>query len=398
MEPLIRRTRVRFYGVGDENKEESNNIRDRSMPPQKTQSFKGEKRKTQSWFQRQFSRQMSQDFDLSNGEEYAAAVAAAAYAIMLEELSIAEQKRKSEEADTYLTKIKSRTEDTSIREPEAGKISRRSSGELSMTNVESPEKVVPVSSGKEEKIPEKTVRRPSIKKTASFADKPSDTTASRKPESEEKIPEKAVRPSPSIKKTASFADKPSDTTASRKPESASPPPFPPTDIRRQSSTRTGIVKTEADAWEEEEMAKIEERYNYPFQHMFTISVPMTICLQFKTFTVTSNFQIPTCETRVCITTNIKSFRYEKLSTTIQEWESRKKAKAKRQRDRNESELERKRAKAMQRYRSEMENIAKIAGGARAQAEENRRNEEFKVKEKANKIRSTGKIPPTCLCF
>lgn len=64
----------------------------------------------------------------------------------------------------------------------------------------------------------------------------------------------------------------------------------------------------------------------------------------------------------------------------------------------QSELERRRAKTMKHYRSEMENIDKIAGGARAQAEENRRNEEFKVKEKANKIRSTGKIPPTCLCF
>ncbi|KAG5521383.1 hypothetical protein RHGRI_033823 [Rhododendron griersonianum] len=335
--------RVRFYGIGDENKEESSNIRDRSLQPQKIQSFKGEKKKSQTWLRRQFSRQTSQDFDSSNGIEYAAAVAAAAYAInLLEELSIAEQKRKGEGADTSLTKIKSRTEDTSTRVPEAGysgRISRRLS-----------DKSVPVSAAKDEKIPEKALRPAlSIKKTASFADKPLDTTV---------IPEKAVRPAPSIKKTASFADKPLDTTASRKPESslpkielpsAKPPAFQPTDLKRQSSTRPGIEETEADAWENAEMAKIEERY-------------------------------------------------EKLSATILNWESKKKAKAKRQRDKTESQLERRRAKTVKHYRSEMENIDKIAGGARAQAEENRRNEEFKAKEKANKIRSTGKIPPTCLCF
>ncbi|KAG5521371.1 hypothetical protein RHGRI_033813 [Rhododendron griersonianum] len=192
---------------------------------------------------------MSQDFDSSNGEEYAAAVAAAAYAInLLEELSIAEQKRKSEGADSSLTKIKSGTEDTSTRVPEAGRISRRLSDELSMTNLEIPDKSVPVSAAKDEKIPEKAVRpAPSIKKTASFADKPLGTTAS---------PEKAVRPAPSIKKTASFADKPLDTTASRKPKSAlpkielpsaKPPAFQPTDFKRQSSTRPGIEEMEADA-------------------------------------------------------------------------------------------------------------------------------------------------------
>ncbi|KAF7123175.1 hypothetical protein RHSIM_Rhsim12G0076400 [Rhododendron simsii] len=373
MESWIRQTRVRFYGVGDENKEESSNIRDRSSQPQKIQSFKGEKKKSQTWLRRQFSRQ-SQDFDSSNGIEYAAAVAAAAYAInLLEELSIAEQRRKSEGADTSLTKIKSRTEDTSTRVPEAGysgRISRQLSDELSVTNLEIPDKSVPVSAAKDEKIPEKAVRPAlSIKKTASFADttagpekavrsalkktasfdKPLDTIA---------IPETAVRPAPSIKKTTSFADKPLDSTASRKPESvlpkielpsAKPPAFQPTDFKRQSSTIPGIEETEADAWENTEMAKIEDRY-------------------------------------------------DKLSTTILDWESKKKAKAKRQRDKTESELERRRSKVIKHYRSEMENIDKIAGGARAQAEENRRNEEFKVKEKANKIRSTGKFPPTCLCF
>lgn len=63
-----------------------------------------------------------------------------------------------------------------------------------------------------------------------------------------------------------------------------------------------------------------------------------------------------------------------------------------------SDLERRRAKARQKYRTDMETIAQIAGGARAQAEENRRKEEMKAKEKANAIRTTGKLPKTCFCF
>lgn len=46
----------------------------------------------------------------------------------------------------------------------------------------------------------------------------------------------------------------------------------------------------------------------------------------------------------------------------------------------------------------MQNIGQIAVGARAQAEERKRNDELKAKEKANRIRTTGKIPKTCFCF
>ncbi|KAK5793999.1 hypothetical protein PVK06_035188 [Gossypium arboreum] len=38
------------------------------------------------------------------------------------------------------------------------------------------------------------------------------------------------------------------------------------------------------------------------------------------------------------------------------------------------------------------------GGARAQVDDKRRNEELKIKEKAKKIRATGVVPFTCLCF
>lgn len=61
-------------------------------------------------------------------------------------------------------------------------------------------------------------------------------------------------------------------------------------------------------------------------------------------------------------------------------------------------MDSKKAKAKQKYPSEIRRIEGIARGATTQAEKNRRNEELKVIEKANKFRSTGKLPATCLCF
>ncbi|CAL4938204.1 unnamed protein product [Urochloa decumbens] len=79
--------------------------------------------------------------------------------------------------------------------------------------------------------------------------------------------------------------------------------------------------------------------------------------------------------------------YEKMIETIAEWETEKKA-----------ELDKKRAKGLEEYNQEMTRITKIAGGARSMAEERKYNDEKKIKEKAHKIRSTGKLPRTCACF
>ncbi|GFP87303.1 hypothetical protein PHJA_000874000 [Phtheirospermum japonicum] len=57
-----------------------------------------------------------------------------------------------------------------------------------------------------------------------------------------------------------------------------------------------------------------------------------------------------------------------------------------------------REKAVQSHRHEIRRIEEIAAEARAHAEVKRVKEELKVKEKANKIRLTGKLPATCLCF
>lgn len=53
---------------------------------------------------------------------------------------------------------------------------------------------------------------------------------------------------------------------------------------------------------------------------------------------------------------------------------------------------------MRKYQDTMKYIDEIAGGARAQSHERLRNEELRAKEKANKIRTTGKLPGVCSCF
>lgn len=64
----------------------------------------------------------------------------------------------------------------------------------------------------------------------------------------------------------------------------------------------------------------------------------------------------------------------------------------------QSEVEKKRLIALEKFRSEVVDINEIAEGARSKAMENRRNEELKAKDKANKIRVTGKVPTACFCF
>ncbi|KAL5544565.1 hypothetical protein UlMin_008349 [Ulmus minor] len=90
--------------------------------------------------------------------------------------------------------------------------------------------------------------------------------------------------------------------------------------------------------------------------------------------------------------------YEKKKSTILEWENEKKMQAKLKMDRTKSILEQQRAASMKHYQHKIERIEQIAGGARTQLEEKRRNKESAVKEKAKKVRSTGKVPVRCFCF
>ncbi|KAF8399555.1 hypothetical protein HHK36_015422 [Tetracentron sinense] len=126
--------------------------------------------------------------------------------------------------------------------------------------------------------------------------------------------------------------------------------FPSGDAKQtRNSTRPKSAETKADSWEKDEMDKLR---------------------------------------KWC----------DKMNYTILSWENEKRTKAKRRIDRTESKLARRRARALQHYRSEMARIDQIAGGARAQVEERRRNDESKAKEKVKKIRSTGKVPVMCFCF
>ncbi|XP_062029784.1 remorin 4.2 isoform X1 [Rosa rugosa] len=91
-------------------------------------------------------------------------------------------------------------------------------------------------------------------------------------------------------------------------------------------------------------------------------------------------------------------RYEKVKAAILAWENDKKMQVKIKMERRKREMEQRRARDMQHYQVKQERIDHIAGGARAQVEQKRRNEESRVKEKVKRIRATGKVPVTCFCF
>ncbi|XP_052733144.1 remorin isoform X2 [Vigna angularis] len=283
METLMKQIRVKLTGAEEENKADLGGSRDQKLTTQKTPSFK-DKKKVQSWFQRQFSRNMSHDYDTEM--EHATAVAAAAYAIFSQEVSLIPQQKKMRE--TPLSRGKSKVDDRKPPFSQFGSTSRQFSGE---TKPEAPHIKGPP-----------LVHQPEPLKVEPLKVEP-------------------LRP---------------------------PPPPPP--LIEQNSARPRANETKADAWEREELEKIKERY-------------------------------------------------EKLLETIESWEKRKKAKAIRKLNKlQHGDSERKRAKALKKYEEKMNYINQIAGGARAQAAERRRNEVLKAKEKANIIRTTGKIPGPCSCF
>ncbi|KAK6123111.1 hypothetical protein DH2020_043147 [Rehmannia glutinosa] len=91
-------------------------------------------------------------------------------------------------------------------------------------------------------------------------------------------------------------------------------------------------------------------------------------------------------------------RYEKMHSQIQAWENEKKLREKHQMERKKDELEQRKSRNLKHYYSKIARIDHIAGGARAQVDEKRKHEESIVKQKARKMRSTGKTPVTCFCF
>ncbi|KAI3433003.1 Remorin_C domain-containing protein, partial [Psidium guajava] len=269
-------------------------------------------------------------------DELAAAVAAAAIAVTrLDEDSVTPDRSPTGAGpESTLTKAKSKRQKGST---------QLGTGEESL---ERPDIKIPITG------PARTVR-----KRSTFAEKLLESSEDAK----EGAPT-PPKPSPSIKKASSSADKRSKKAASMKPEISSPPmpeplptitpvapPPPPPELETRQSPAIPGGESKADAWIRQELSRIKERY-------------------------------------------------DNLNATIVSWEIKKKKKARRKLDVTEGELERKRSKALQTFRAEMERIGQIAASAREQAEERQRKEEWKARDKANKIRTTGKPPPTCFCF
>ncbi|XP_047324000.1 uncharacterized protein At3g61260-like [Impatiens glandulifera] len=232
MDALLRQTRVRFSGLGQETtiKEVTNSNRERRIPPQKTQSFKGEKKRSQNWFSRQFSRDMSQDdYDGDDDHEYAMAVAATAFAISssIKELTInnTDDQRKPRERPQ---------QDSITRTSQpANKVSRQKSGDFSRSDTKEPTRNVGQS--------------PSLKKSPTFQDKKSPVVQSPKYESEN------IKLNSPFSKQLTFPDK-------NNPASANPLPTKQPTFRATGSIKANAEETEADKWEKAEMIKIKEKY------------------------------------------------------------------------------------------------------------------------------------------
>ncbi|KAL6648581.1 hypothetical protein ACP70R_012805 [Stipagrostis hirtigluma subsp. patula] len=278
----------------------------------------------------------------SNGEydaAFAATIAAAAYAIAAREEKLATQKKLVPiEAVPPAQSPAKRSE--SIRKPAGGsKISSWFSGkEPAEDDDDGPVNI--------------SVRRP-LKPAQG---KPEDTA------SDYKVPPKMTDSSLSVKKGSGSFNKTADKKGSKKFEQEQAIQKAPSTVRPATSyhagrnadglnrvAATGGTGTKADEWEKAKLIGIRDEY-------------------------------------------------EKMMETIAEWETEKKVKARRQKEQKEAELDRKRAKALEEYNQEMARINKIAGGARSMAEERKYNDEKKIREKARKIRSTGKLPRSCACF
>nr|XP_043618028.1 uncharacterized protein LOC122589770 [Erigeron canadensis] len=90
-------------------------------------------------------------------------------------------------------------------------------------------------------------------------------------------------------------------------------------------------------------------------------------------------------------------QYEKSSLTILEWENEKKARAKLRVEEKMKKLEQRRSISWQHYQNKLARIDHVAGGARSQAEDKKRKDEKKIKQRANEMRSLGVSSPK-YCF
>lgn len=116
-----------------------------------------------------------------------------------------------------------------------------------------------------------------------------------------------------------------------------------------NSARSSNKETEADAWEKAEMEKIKKRH-------------------------------------------------EKTKSKILEWETEEKTKADLQMEQNLEGIKQRQTKTSKEFTNEISRINERCARERATADERKRNDELKLREKAKKIRSTGETPHACVCF
>ncbi|KAG8091523.1 hypothetical protein GUJ93_ZPchr0012g21359 [Zizania palustris] len=304
--------------------------------------------------------------ETSNGEEYdaayAATVAAVAYAIAAREKELATQ----ESPDKL--KLSSPKKPSMNNEPSTAqtlKLLPKTDGIMRRPRPAESSTMSRLFSGKEvveddyddELGANVSVRRPL---------KP----AHKKPEdgnSGQNVVAKVLDSAPSIRKDPNLAKKLPEKKASQKFEQEQAIPMVPQDVRPSKydqekanqmpptaamppSSYSSKAEAMADAWEKEKMSKIKSKYNVTME-------------------------------------------------TVAEWETEKKAESKnRMQQKEHGGSDRKRAMAVKDYTEQMARINKVAAASRLTAEDKRRRSERKVREKAETIRSTGKLPRSCACF
>ncbi|KAK9105150.1 hypothetical protein Scep_021994 [Stephania cephalantha] len=195
-------------------------------------------------------------------------------------------------------------------------------------------------------------------------------------------PEKVVVRTPTISKPSSTDNY--STTISPKLEPAAAPasykyPRDDSSEKARNSRSYGETDAIADSWEKSEMERIKKKYE---------RVNSTIISWESEKKAKTERQLD----------RVKRDAEKKKERALQHYHSNQNAKAEQRLERVERDIEKKRERAFQHYRSEISRIEQIVAGARAEADEKRRNEGFKIKETANKIRVTGKVPVKCFCF
>ncbi|ONK75773.1 uncharacterized protein A4U43_C03F20400 [Asparagus officinalis] len=300
---------------------------------------------------------MMRQTDIFSDGEFEALIAAAAYAITLLEEKDGPQKQRGSVkfSEETLPKAKSRNEDAKVKlnsfrgsfkkwfSDQGAKEDEKPgvSGDSFTRKPEIEEQINREDPSANNSITE-TARdsTPDTKKTPSFTDNHLNGTGSKRSDSgKETRPSLPRAPSAKILPTSSFG---------RRTQGEYSPDKNKTEDEADAWERENNAQEEADAWEKEQMIKIRKRF-------------------------------------------------DKMMSMIVEWENEKKAKAKSRLERKENEPEQTRAKALQKYENEISRIEKVAGDARALAEERKRNDETKARAKAEKIRSTGKMPRACCC-